>query len=138
MTSYIRSIENPHPRLQIALAGLIFFALAACSGVGGAGETVLVDGVTVPARMQMATASVGGSYYPVGNAVAQVLSDGLPGVIVTAEVTSGSSQNIACWMQTRWTSALPMLRSPFKQYVGQRASTGRFQYGQLFPSRVLS
>ncbi len=94
MTSYISSIENLLLRLRIALAGLILLGLVACSGVGGAEETVLVDGVTVPARMQMATASVGGSYYPVGNAVAQVLSDGLPGAIVTAEVTSGSSQNI--------------------------------------------
>ena len=55
---------------------------------------VTVDGVTVPARIQLATATVGGSYYPVGNAIAQVLSDGLDGVTVTAEVTSGTSQNI--------------------------------------------
>ena len=79
---------------RLAIAGLSLLGLVACSGVGGTDEVIVIDGATVPARMQLATASVGGSYYPVGNAIAQVLSDALPGVFVAAEVSSGSSQNI--------------------------------------------
>jgi TRAP transporter TAXI family solute receptor len=58
------------------------------------GPTVDVDGVAVPARIQIATASVGGSYHPMGLALASVLSDNLPGVTATAETSSGSNQNI--------------------------------------------
>jgi hypothetical protein len=71
-------------------AGLV---LAACGG-DRALERVDVDGVAVPPRIQIATASVGGSYFPVGAAVAQVLSDNLEGVVATAENSSGSNQNI--------------------------------------------
>jgi TRAP transporter TAXI family solute receptor len=67
--------------------------LAAC-GTGESENTVEVDGVRVPARIQIATASTGGSYHPVGTAIAQVLSESLPGVVATAENSSGSSQNI--------------------------------------------
>jgi len=94
MTLSRPSLQTLGDLTRLAIAGLIVLALAGCSGVGGTDEVVVVDGTTVPARMQLATASVGGSYYPVGNAIAQILSDELPGVIVTAEVSSGSSQNI--------------------------------------------
>ena len=94
MTSSRRSIEMLPDIARLATAGLMVWGLVACSGAGGADAVVVVDGATVPARMQLATASVGGSYFPVGSALAQVLSDALPGVIVTAEASSGSSQNI--------------------------------------------
>jgi TRAP transporter TAXI family solute receptor len=55
---------------------------------------VNVNGTDVPERIKIATASVGGSYYPIGNALAQTLSKNLPGVLVTAENSSGSAQNI--------------------------------------------
>ena len=57
-------------------------------------RTVDVDGTTVPARIKIASSPVGGGYYPMGNAIAQVLGTQLPGVIVTNEATSGSAQNL--------------------------------------------
>ena len=74
------------------LATLVLLA-AACGGDRG-GQTVDVDGTLVPTRLQIATASVGGSYHPIGTAIAQVLSDNLEGVLATAENSSGSNQNI--------------------------------------------
>ncbi len=94
MTVLNRSIEARPDMARATLAGVIVLALLGCSGVGGGADVVVVDGATLPARMQLATASVGGSYFPVGNAIAQVLSDAFPGVVVTAEASSGSSQNI--------------------------------------------
>lgn len=65
-----------------------------CNGGESGGGTVDIDGVQVPARIQIATASVGGSYHPVGTAIAQVLTNNLEGVVATAENSSGSNQNI--------------------------------------------
>ena len=71
---------------------------AACAAGCGGGERdaamVDVDGTAVPARLQIATASVGGSYFPVGAAIAEVITDNIPGVAATPEVSSGSNQNI--------------------------------------------
>jgi TRAP transporter TAXI family solute receptor len=78
-------------KLTMALAAVL---LSSCSGGEQPQEMVDVNGVQVPARIQIATASVGGSYHPVGTAIAQVLSNSLDGVIATAENSSGSNQNI--------------------------------------------
>ena len=80
-------------RVSTTILATLALVLAACGGDRQA-QTVDVGGTTVPARIQIATASVGGSYHPIGTAIAQVLSDNLPGVVATAENSSGSSQNI--------------------------------------------
>ncbi len=80
------------PLFAVLLTGL---SVVACAGTESSrGPTVDVGGVQVPARIQIATASVGGSYHPMGLALASVLSDNLPGVVATAETSSGSNQNI--------------------------------------------
>ena len=76
----------------IAIVAMAF--LASCAGGDRVPETVDIDGTAVPPRIQIATASLGGSYFPVGTAIAQVLTDNLEGVVATAENTSGSNQNI--------------------------------------------
>ncbi len=68
--------------------------LASCAGGERLAETVDVNGTAVPPRIQIATASVGGSYFPVGNAIAQIITENLEGVVATAENSSGSNQNI--------------------------------------------
>jgi len=45
-------------------------------------------------RLSVATGGTGGVYYPLGGGLANVLSKALPGVEVTAEVTSASVDNI--------------------------------------------
>ncbi|HLO10327.1 MAG TPA: TAXI family TRAP transporter solute-binding subunit, partial [Desulfobacteria bacterium] len=41
-------------------------------------------------RLSIVTGGTGGVYYPLGGAIANVLSKYLPGVVATAEVTSAS------------------------------------------------
>jgi TRAP transporter TAXI family solute receptor len=45
-------------------------------------------------RLSIATGGTGGVYYPLGGGLANVLSKAIPGVDATAEVTSGSVDNI--------------------------------------------
>jgi TRAP transporter TAXI family solute receptor len=88
---------NKRPFLAVTILLLSLMGLASCarSGSEQPGEpTVEINGANVPERIKIATASVGGSYYPIGNALAQTLSRNLPGVLVTAENSSGSAQNI--------------------------------------------
>ena len=99
MVSCLRSVPSrgmsrarPIHRAAI-VAGLALLVLTSCAG-GRIEETVDIDGTVVPARIKLATANVGGTYYPMGNAIAQVLSSELPGVSATAETSGGSGQNI--------------------------------------------
>jgi TRAP transporter TAXI family solute receptor len=62
---------------------LTFCVLLACSG-GGA----------QPRYLSIATGGTGGVYYPYGGGLAKVLSDALPNVRATAEVTAGSFDNL--------------------------------------------
>jgi hypothetical protein len=76
--------------LAVALAGA-----GACAGGGGeARATVDVAGTSVPPRIKIASGSVGGAYFPMGNAIAQVISTTVPGVLATGEASGGSAQNI--------------------------------------------
>ncbi len=45
-------------------------------------------------RLNLATATTGGTYYPLGNAMAQVWSKNLEGVKVAAQATAGTPQNV--------------------------------------------
>src|SRR5262245_49800435 len=40
------------------------------------------------------TATTGGAYYPIGNAIAQLWSDKVPGVKASAQATNGTPHNI--------------------------------------------
>src|SRR5258708_34896075 len=44
--------------------------------------------------MAIGTGGTGGVYYPLGGAIANVLSNNLPNVQATAEVTGGSGENL--------------------------------------------
>lgn len=45
-------------------------------------------------RLNLATATTGGTYYPLGNAMAQIWSKNLDGVKVAAQATAGTPQNV--------------------------------------------
>jgi TRAP transporter TAXI family solute receptor len=47
-----------------------------------------------PARISIATAGTGGSYFPIGAAIADVLNRNIPGVQAKAETTGGAAENI--------------------------------------------
>ena len=68
------------------IAVLVFAALAAVA----AGDVNAADKL----RLSIATGGTGGVYYPYGGGIARVLSQHVPGMQVTAEVTGGSVDNI--------------------------------------------
>ena len=71
-------------RLSASLAAIVWFA--ACSGAPS----------TAPAkqRLSIATGGTGGVFYPYGGGIAKVISESLPGVEATAEVTAASVDNL--------------------------------------------
>jgi hypothetical protein len=60
---------------------------AAALGLAGPGTA------QTPVQMSIATGTTGGVYYPLGGALANYLSRGIPGMSATAEVTGGSVAN---------------------------------------------
>lgn len=76
-------------RLVIVLMGAAL-SVAACGGGG------------TPVRfLSIATGTTGGVYYPYGGALARVLSERVPGIQVTAEVTGASVDNLKLMQQGR-------------------------------------
>jgi TRAP transporter TAXI family solute receptor len=73
--------------LRIAPAVVATLAIAACTG-GGSSST------SVKQRLSIATGGTGGVFYPYGGGIAKVISDNLPGVEATAEVTAASVDNL--------------------------------------------
>ena len=72
------------PRLVATLA--VALTIAACSG--GLSSTPAKQ------RLSIATGGTGGVFYPYGGGIAKVLTENLPGVEATAEVTAASVDNL--------------------------------------------
>jgi TRAP transporter TAXI family solute receptor len=54
---------------------------------------LLAGSASAQQQMTVATASLGGAFYPVGTGIAEVVSKYVPGIKMTAEVTGGSTEN---------------------------------------------
>ena len=72
--------------LGSATATIAALCIAACSG--GSAST------PVTKRLSIATGGTGGVFYPYGGGIAKVISENLPGVEATAEVTAASVDNL--------------------------------------------
>jgi TRAP transporter TAXI family solute receptor len=62
--------------------------------LGGLAVALTATGAGAQERLSIATGGTGGVYYPYGGAMANVLSENLEGIDVTAEVTSASVDNM--------------------------------------------
>ena len=81
-------------RNQWLVAMVVLVALSmtvvGCGGGGG-------DKQAAPAKIlniNIATATTGGVYYPLGNAMAKLFSDKIPGIKVSAQATAGTPQHV--------------------------------------------
>jgi len=74
-------------------------------------------------RLSVVTGGTGGVYYPLGGAVANVLSKYVPGTVATAEVTSASIDNLKLIGAGRADIAFTMADTAWDGYNG----TGKFQ-----------
>ena len=75
--------------LLLAITGLY-----GCAGTDEGASAADPGGSKAPSRIKIASGNVGGAYFPMGNAIAQVLSTKVPGLLATGEASGGSSQNI--------------------------------------------
>ena len=82
-------------------------------------------------RLSVATGGTGGVYYPLGGAIANVLSKHFQGVVATAEVTSASIDNLKLVGAGRADIAFTMADSAWGGFDG----AGKF-HGKL-PLRAL-
>jgi TRAP transporter TAXI family solute receptor len=71
---------------------LISLALVLSGCGGGGGDKPAASGKLQ--NINIATATTGGVYYPLGNAMAQLFNQKIPGVKVSAGATAGTPQNI--------------------------------------------
>ncbi len=78
------------PRYRLAPVAPLALAAAALVLVAGDGAAAAPPQL----RLSIATGGTGGVYYPLGGALANLLSKHVPGVEATAEVTSASVDNI--------------------------------------------
>ena len=92
---------------------------------------VLPAQAEVKTRLSVVTGGTGGVYYPLGGAVANVLSKYLPGTAATAEVTSASIDNLKLIGAGKADIAFSMADSAWEGYHG----TGKF-HGKL-PLRAI-
>jgi TRAP transporter TAXI family solute receptor len=83
-------------------------------------------------RLSIATGGTGGVYYPLGGGLANVLSKALPGVDATAEVTSGSVDNIKLVGAGKADVALTLADTASDGYLG----VGKFK--EKVPVRALA
>ena len=81
------------PNRMMGIAALIVAVVGLGSCAGTEDATPAAD-AGMPPRIKIASGNVGGSYFPMGNAIAQVLSTKVPGLLATGEASGGSSQNI--------------------------------------------
>lgn len=80
-------------QLWFIMVGLMVLSLAfaGCGGSSGGGDQ------KAPAKIMninIATATTGGVYYPLGNAMAQLFNQKIPGIKASAGATAGTPQNI--------------------------------------------
>jgi len=70
---------------------VLAMVIAGCGGSGGDNKAA------APAKnmnINIATATTGGVYYPLGNAMAQLFNQKIPGIKASAQATAGTPQNI--------------------------------------------
>jgi TRAP transporter TAXI family solute receptor len=97
--------------LSLRTTGLMTFALGAMLAAGAA----LAQQKTIA----IATGGTGGVYYPLGGALANVLSKNLPGYQATAEVTGGSVDNLKLIGTGQSELAFSMADAALDAYNGQ-------------------
>ncbi len=84
-------------------------------------------------QLAIATGTTGGVYYPLGGALANYLSRGIPGMSATVEVTGGSVAN----MQLLGASRVGMAIAQVDAAVDAVTGVGRFQ-GRAVPARAIA
>ncbi|MCB8817166.1 TAXI family TRAP transporter solute-binding subunit [Desulfosporosinus shakirovi] len=111
-----------HKKLALIMVIIITLALTGCGSTSSSG-----DGQT-PAKIQkvnIATGTTSGAYYPIGNALAKIWSDKVPGVKASAQATEASAANMNFLQQNEAEVAFTMANVAVYAYEGQDTFKGR-------------
>ena len=90
-------------RVLATACAAVAFAAAGCQREGDkqpppqGGAAATAQGAAAGARsyvINIATATTGGAYYPIGNAIAQLWNEKVPGVKASAQATNGTPHNL--------------------------------------------
>lgn len=100
------------------LSGLVILALiiAGCGGGGGAQKVQNIN---------IATATTGGVYYPLGNAMAQIFSKNIPNVKASAQATAGTPQNVLLMQKKEAEIAFAQNGVAYYAYQGKAMFDGK-------------
>lgn len=98
-----------------SLIGLILclFCFMIIAGCGGAATTTKVTNVNI------ATATTGGVYYPLGNAMAQLFNQKIPNIKASAQATAGTPQNVLLMQKNEAEVAFAQNGVAYYAYNGQ-------------------
>ncbi len=95
------------------LSGLVILALIIAGCGGGSGGAQKVQNINI------ATATTGGVYYPMGNAMAQMFSKQIPNVKASAQATAGTPQNVLLMQKKEAEIAFAQNGVAFYAYQGK-------------------
>jgi len=102
--------------LRLTATLVVALTIAACSG--GSSST------PVKQRLSIATGGTGGVFYPYGGGIAKVITENLPGVEATAEVTAASVDNLKFLKQGTSDIAFTMADTAQDAMVGKEGFEG--------------
>jgi hypothetical protein len=106
-------------RLKTALAAILCACLVLALALPAAAEK----------RLSIGTASTGGSWYPLGGGVANMINKYIPGYYASAHPSGASIENIRAVMKGRDALALSMPDAAYYAYVGKGPFQGKPQKG---------
>jgi len=106
-------------------------ALSAAIGLPALAASPL--GAQTAQQIAIATGTTGGVYYPLGGALANYLTRGIPGVSATAEVTAGSTANF----QLLGASRVQLVFGQVDAAVDSVRGAGPFR-GRVVPTRAIA
>lgn len=97
--------------------------IAVAAGLAGLGATAADAQMAAPKKqfMSLATSSVGGSWFPLGGAMAKLIGDSYPQIQITAEVTGGTADNLKLLKNNQVELALSTNDQAYLAYKGEGA-----------------
>ncbi|MDA8227865.1 MAG: TAXI family TRAP transporter solute-binding subunit [Desulfitobacterium hafniense] len=111
-----------HKKLALIMVIIITLALTGCGSTSSTGDGQTTTKIQ---KVNIATGTTSGAYYPIGNALAKIWSDKVPGVKASAQSTEASAANMNFLQQKEAEVAFTMANVAVYAYEGQDTFKGR-------------
>ncbi|SHH83088.1 TAXI family TRAP transporter solute-binding subunit [Desulfosporosinus lacus] len=111
-----------HKKLALIMVIIITLALTGCGSTSSTGDGQTTEKIQ---KVNIATGTTSGAYYPIGNAMAKIWSDKVPGVKASAQSTEASAANMNFLQQKEAEVAFTMANVAVYAYEGQDTFKGR-------------